>query len=197
MTRYSADLSAGSLMLVESRRIASLLLRSPSGAEWDHAIKVENILQKATPSTAIRQARLIRFRLEPLGRKAWSMVAHADREVASQTLFAAAIQHSQLLRDFVRTVLTGHHRRLDTQIHTREWEPFLAECAALDPGVLSWTPSTRAKLLQVIVRILVESGYLESSRSLRLRAPQVHPDVKHLLRELGYSGVIKTMELHP
>lgn len=193
--QYQADLSAGSLMLPESRRIAELLLRAPTDAEWDRAIKVDNILQKGTPSTAVRQARLVRLRLAPMGEAAWRLVAGGDQEVASQTLFAAAMLHSRLLRDFVRGVLVSHHRRLDQQVQPREWDGFLDECAARDPAVESWTASTRAKLLQVILRILVEAKYLESSRTLRLRSPSVHPQVRRLLQDLDHLDVISTMEL--
>lgn len=35
--QFSADLSAGSLLLAESRRIAGLLLRTPTVTEWEHA----------------------------------------------------------------------------------------------------------------------------------------------------------------
>ena len=139
MSKYQADLAAGSLMLPESRRVAALLLRAPTDAEWAHAVKVENILQKAAPSTAVRQARLIRFRLDPMGPAAWALVNAGDQEVASQTLFAAAMLHSQLLADFVRSVVVGHHRRLETQLHPREWDGFLADCAARDPSVEQWT----------------------------------------------------------
>jgi hypothetical protein len=107
-TQFSADLSAGALLLAESRRIAGLLLRTPTEAEWDHAIRVENILQKTTPSTAVRQARLIRFRLQPLCPQVWTLIADGEREVAVQLLFAAALLHSALLRDFVHTVLVDH-----------------------------------------------------------------------------------------
>lgn len=196
MGPYSADLSAGSLMIPESRRIAELLLRRPGDAEWDHAIKVENILQKATPSTAVRQARLIRLRLQTLSDRAWALVVNGDQEAAAQTLFAAAVLHSALLHDFVRSVVASHHRRLETQLSPRAWDAFLADCAARDPAVETWTVTTRVKLLQVIVRILVEARYLDSSRSLRLRSAHLHPQVRRLLQDLGHSDLITTLELH-
>ena len=101
---------------------------------------------------------------------------------------------TQLLK-ISRQFRISHHRRLDTQINVHQWEPFLADCAAVDSAVGTWTPTTRAKLLQVILRILVEVYYLESSRSLRLRAIHVHPQVKRLLHGLGHDDLIKTMEL--
>lgn len=195
MSNYHADLSAGALMLPESRRVARLLLASPTDTEWAHALRVDNILQKRTPSTAVRLARLIRSRLEPLGNTGWSMVADGDQELAMQTVFAAGLLQSELLRDFVRGVVIQHLARLETQLYPREWEMFLAECTARDPAVAAWASSTRAKLLQVILRILVEAKYLESLKSLRLRSPSIHPDVRRLLLGLGHTDLIKTMEL--
>lgn len=46
MNRYNAKISAGSLLPLESRRIAQLLLVSPDAAAWLHAIETENLLQK-------------------------------------------------------------------------------------------------------------------------------------------------------
>ena len=70
MTRYNAEISAGSLLPLESRRIAALLLTQPDAAAWQHAIEVENILQKKTPATARCQARLLQRRLTTLDARA-------------------------------------------------------------------------------------------------------------------------------
>ena len=64
MSIYNAEISAGSLMLPESRRIARLLLTHPTKEQWFEALKLDNILQKKSPATAKRQARLIRNRLD-------------------------------------------------------------------------------------------------------------------------------------
>ena len=54
-TRYNAEISAGSLMPLESKRVAALLLTKPDEAAWLDAIEVQNILQKKTPATARRR----------------------------------------------------------------------------------------------------------------------------------------------
>lgn len=196
MKQYQADLSAGSLMLPESRIVARLLMANVTDAEWDQAIRVDNLLQKGVPSTAIRQARLIRFRLEAISPSLWPLVAHGDKEAAVQALFAAALKHSELLRDFVRDVVTDHVRRLEMTIFPREWEQFLADCQARDPAVGTWSESTRRKLLQVVLRILAEARYLESTRSLRLIEPHLHPSVAKALKDAGEQRLLKLMELH-
>jgi hypothetical protein len=56
MKHFNAEISAGSLLPLESRRIARLLLSHPDSAAWQHAIEIDNILQKKTVATARRQA---------------------------------------------------------------------------------------------------------------------------------------------
>lgn len=192
---YHADLSAGSLMLPESRVIARLLSTRPTQADWEQALRVDNVLQKRAPSTAIRQARLIRFRLESLDAASWPLISEGDKEVATQTLFAASLKHSQLLRDFVRDVVAGHWRRLERTLSPKDWPPFIADCIARDASVSTWGESTLKKHLQVILRILAEARYVDSTRSLQLIAPHLNPAVKSMLRNTGDSDLIGVMEL--
>lgn len=65
---YNAEISAGSLMLRESRKIAALLRHGADEKTWHKAFYVDNILQKKVPSTARRMARLIRNRLKLMTR---------------------------------------------------------------------------------------------------------------------------------
>jgi len=192
---YQADLSAGSLMLPESRIVARLLMAGVTNVEWDRALRVDNVLQKGSPATAIRQARLIRFRLESISPSLCPLVADGDKETATQALFAAALKHSELLSDFVGTVVVDHVRRLEMTLSPREWDQFLADCQAKDPAVSTWSDSTRRKLLQVVLRILAEARLLESSRSLRLLQPHIHPSVANALKSAGEQRTLALMEL--
>lgn len=196
LKQYQADLSAGSLLLPESRIVVGLLLHGVEGAAWDHALRVDNVLQKSSPATAVRQARLIRLRLESIDSSVWSVIRDGDKETATQLLFAAALRHSELLKDFLREVVVDHVRRFEGTLSVKAWEPFLHDCAARDPAVATWSDSTRKKLLQVIVRILAEARYLESTRSLRLLHPHLHPTVRKALAEAGEGQLVPMMELH-
>ena len=196
LKQYQADLSAGSLMLRESRVIAGLLLQRPDSSAWEHALRVDNVLQKSSPATAVRQARLIRLRLESIDSSVWHAIKEGDKETATQLLFGAAVNHSELLKDFLREVVADHVRRLEPSLSVNAWEPFLHDCAARDPAVATWSNSTRKKLLQVIIRILAEARYLESTRSLRLLPPHMHPAVRQALLAAGEGQLVKIMELH-
>jgi hypothetical protein len=193
MGLYNAEISAGSLMLPESRRIARLLLTRPTPAQWDEALKGENLLQKK-PSTARRQARLIRRRLETLDEEGLQLVVEGDGELSTQVLMAAAARHSPLLSDFLRDVYIADLRRLERTLSHLQWEAFLVECEHRDPAVGAWAASTRKKLFQVIVRILAEARYLDTARHRGLTPPMLHPKTRAYLNRLGDAATLSRME---
>lgn len=195
MGRYNAEISAGSLLLPESRRIARLLLQHPTQEQWDVALKDENLLQKK-PATARRQARLIRNRLDKLDDEGLQLIADSEGEIAAQMLLVAAIRHSRLLADFLRDVYDQDLRKLEKNLSHRQWESFLEERARLDDSVEGWAASTRDKLFQVIVRILAEAKYLDSTRRMGLTPPLLHPTVISYLKRAGDSEALTCMEFH-
>jgi hypothetical protein len=193
MGLYNAEISAGSLMLPESRRIARLLLQHPTEAQWDAALKDENLLQKK-PATARRQARLIRNRLDTLDDEGLQMIVDGDGEIASQLLLVASIRHSRLLADFLREVYGEDLRKLERTLSHRQWDSFMEERGRLDDSIEGWAVSTCEKLFQVIVRILAEAKYLDSTRKMGLTPPLLHPSVINYLKRAGDSATLSCME---
>jgi uncharacterized membrane protein YeiB len=191
---YNAELSAGSLMPLESRRIAALLLTHPTAEQWDSALKNDNLLQKKTMATARRQSRLIRNRLQTLDDQGLELIANGGQEVCLQMLFVAALKHSQLLADFLRTVYAERLRGMETHLAAKDWESFLIECNHRDEAVLAWSDSTKAKLFQVLVRVLAEAKYLESTRGMKLTPQSVHPDVVRYLKTRNETKLLALME---
>jgi hypothetical protein len=192
---YHAQIAAGSLLLKESREIARLLLENLDEEGWHRAIVVDNVLQKKSPASARRMARLIRNRLEPLRLELWHLVLDQDREITTQALLVASIKHSRLLRDFLDQVVREHYRTFKRQLALSDWRTFLAECAARDPAVATWTESTQKKLGQVVFRILAEAGYLESTRTMKLSPIRVHPKVRIYLLDHHEKDLLRCMEI--
>ena len=181
-------------MLPESRKLARVLLQHPSEEAWFEALKHDNVLQKKTPATARRQARLIRNRLDTLDDAGWQLIAEGDKEVSTQMLLAASIKHSRLLGDFLQDVYAQQLRRLEHSLNPRSWDAFLIECAHRDAAVSTWADSTKKKLFQVTVRILAEAGYLDSTRKMNLTPPMLHPTVVTYLKHLGDRQTLTCME---
>jgi hypothetical protein len=96
--RYRGDITAGSLKVTESRRIADVLLHQVDAAGWADAIVQRNILQARSPATAQRLAKLIRSRLESMGPDMWKLVRDGKGLVATHAIFAAAVKQSKFPR---------------------------------------------------------------------------------------------------
>lgn len=194
MTRYNAEIYVGALLPLESRRIARLLLTEPDQRAWTHAIEIENILQKRTAATAVRQARLLRRRLTTLDAEGWKLIAERESEVVIQMLMAAAVKHSLLLGDFLLRVYANRQRRLEPALARSDWQDFLAECEHHDASLAEWPQSTKNKMLQVILRILVEAKYIDSSKSMKLTPQSLHPDVRRYLSTHNETYVLDCLE---
>ena len=194
MTRYNAEIYVGALLPLESRRIARLLLIESDQLVWTHAIEIENILQKRTAATAARQARLLRRRLTTLDAEGWEMIAERESEVVIQMLMAAAVKHSFLLGDFLLGVYADRQRRLEPALARSDWQDFLAECEHHDASLAGWPQSTKNKMLQVILRILVEAKYIDSSKSMKLTPQSLHPDVRRYLSTHNETYVLDCLE---
>lgn len=170
-----------------------MILEQPTPQQWESALKNENLLQKS-PATARRQARLIRNRLVTLDEAGLKLIVGGEGELSRQILFAATVRHSRLLSDFLRDVYRADLRRLEKTLSYRQWDAFLVECQHRDQSVGSWAESTRRKLFQVIVRILAEAKYLNSSRQMGLTPPMLHPKAIAYLQHLGDSETLARME---
>jgi Putative inner membrane protein (DUF1819). len=169
-------------------------LTHPDDNAWRRALIEDNLLQKKAPATALRQASLIRKRLNTLDESAWDMIANCEHDVAIQLLLVAAIRHSQLLADFIKDVYMDHQRRLNLALSSNDWEVFLTECAHRDSSVTRWSVSTQAKLFQVILRILKEAKYLESTRSMKLTPQSLHSEVQRYLSAQNDYSLVELLE---
>ena len=83
---------------------------------------------------------------------------------------------------------------MDLALSPGDWDGFLIECMHRDSTVSQWAASTQTKLFQVILRILVEAKYLESTRSMKLTPQSLHPDVRRYLSGQGDTALIKLLE---
>jgi len=122
------------------------------------------------------------------------MIASREAEVSIQLLLAGAIKHSQLLGDFLRSAYAQQQRRYEATLSGKDWQDFLEESAHHDPAVRGWSVATKSKLFEVTIRVLVESRYLDATRTKKLTPHSVHPAVARYLSENNDSYVLQCME---
>jgi succinate dehydrogenase flavin-adding protein (antitoxin of CptAB toxin-antitoxin module) len=193
--KYNGEIVAGSLLTMESRKIASLLLDNANPDAWHQAIVIDNILQKRSPATAKRQARLIKNRLSLMKPELWDIIVRGSSDETVQALLAAAIKHSPLLGDFMDTVIRQHWRTFIKKLDDKNWKDFINTCVQVDPGIEQWTASTLAKLRQVIFRIFAESKYIDNTKNLNLLPVLVIPEIRRYLLKNSEHCILHCMEV--
>jgi Putative inner membrane protein (DUF1819) len=192
-SRYRADIGGGTLMLLESRKIATLLLEGVSDTEWRHAIEVENVLQKTSTAAAKRIASLIRARLETMQKDIWSIVRDGARDAAMQATFVTAVKHSPLLGDFVDLIVRERFRGFQDTLPKSLWPEYLEICRSRAPDMPLWKDSTAKKLGEHVYRILSEVGVLTDTKTYRLRRLSVQGQITESLKAHGEGYVLRCL----
>ena len=195
--RYRADITAGALKLPESRVIADLLLREVDADGWKDAIVTKNVLQARNPATASRLTKLIRGRLEPMGPDLWTLVRDANRGIATQAAFAAAVKHSHLLGDFLEIAVAEQYRRFSTALTNKLWEDYLEGCRERDCGMRLWSETTRRRLRSSVFQMLAQAGYIENTRGLKLQSVHIADQVLRYLKTNNETYVLRCIQVAP
>lgn len=192
---YKANITAGALLVPESRKIADLMLRNVSQAEWKDAIEQKNILQKLSVSSSKRVAAHIRSRLELMTPELWKMVRDGDAVLATQALFASAIKHCWILGDYLDLVVREQFRKLEDKLTPALWDEFIVSCKQRDTLMEDFPPSTAKKMRSVVHKILVEAGYLQSAYDWRLKKIEIVPEIKGYLERNNEEYVRKCIQV--
>lgn len=193
--KYKADIAGGSLKLQESRIIAGLLLDEVSPQEWKQAIEGDNVLQKRSPGTAMRQASLLRSRLMTMRPGLWKLVRDGSKETATHALFAAAIKHSPLLAAFLDHVVREQFRTFKHDLPRRLWTQFVEHLQDQDPAMPVWNESTVNKLGDSVFQILKEVGFIVDTKNYLLQPIQFSSEVLAYLRDNNEQYVVERMQV--
>ena len=191
---YKADIAGGSLKLYESRIIANLLIERCSPSGWKRAIEVENVLQKTSPGTAKRQASLIRARLNTMPADHWILVRDGSKPLATQAVFAAAIAHSPLLRDFLTLNVRDRFRTGSLALARHHWRNYVEACRERDLEMSVWTQSTTDKLGDSVFQILAEVGMLSEGAKPLLQPVHYQSEILSYLKIHKFDEVLRAMQ---
>lgn len=181
--RYSGNITGGSLLIRESRIVASLLLDGSEESDARRAILSKNLFQNNSPATTEKYCRLIFSRLAHLSRPQLQLVAGDDETASALALLTANLKAYQIVADFMSEVVAAKAASSEPKLTAADWGHFLEQRGSLDPEVEKWTESTRRKVGQVIIRMLAEAGYLDSTRKRNIQFPRVPEKLKASLED--------------
>jgi len=191
---YIGDLNGGSLLIAETRIIAEILQKKLPENEWKQLIIDDNVLQKKSSQTAIRFARVIRSRLETMGDNFIQTLLEVPERAYIQLLMAAFMVQSPVIVDFMRECLAEARRTYKLDISTDAWDHFIDDRMRVIPELASYSESTMKKMGCNVIKALVDTGYLSSTRQRKIQAVYLFPEVKELLIQINREELIPVME---
>ena len=192
--QYVRDLTGGGLLLAESRLVAETLLQALPEKDWNHLFTDENILKKNSPHTAIRYARTIKRRLEPLGVEFVEAVLHASESGYKQLLILSLMIHTPALSDFMHYTVAETKRVYKPNLAVDAWDTFLFDRSRILPGLNDLSEPTLHKSGSNIIRSLVEADYLDNNKTRRLQPVYVIPETLVWLKKFNRLELEAIME---
>lgn len=168
---YSFSFLTGALYLSESLAVAELMRVHRDWSEVVRRANEDNLLRQRATASRTRLLREIRYRLEQFVPKELDFFCQADRRDQRQLLFIAICQRFRFIREFVEEVLRPKALALDNQLYPTDFARFFDRKGADAPEIDGLTDKSRAKVKQVLIRMLAEAGLLDSTASQRIQRP--------------------------
>lgn len=179
---YKMSFSTGGLFLNESLAVARLHF---GGESWDATLRRALTEGTASLPKAASQRRTLREIVNRLSAltaiEREFLLNDADRSDQQALLWLATCRAYRFVREFGIEVLRERYLSFQLDLPLVSFDTLLAAKAEWDEGLDGISPSTRAKLRQVLFRIMREASVI--SHDNRILSAYVSPRLKALLEE--------------
>jgi hypothetical protein len=165
---YSFSFTAGALLATESLKVTESFLRLKDWIATQNVVMGDNVLMKKTSAASIRFYREIEPRLKALTPEELGYLADATSQEQRQLLFVAVCKVYSFIYDFVVEVVRPKVLLFDHQLRNSDYEKFLSAKELSHPEIAALTDKSRAKVRQVLFRILADAGLLNSTTDLQI-----------------------------
>ncbi len=183
---YSAAITREQFLFYETRTTAQLLIEGNSKDEVIQKIVDENLFQYPTERSVRKIASACIRRLEALEDDSLvQAIANQPSDVAKQICLYAMMRQYRLVWDFMITVIGEKYRKLDSSFGKADLNAFFMRLQEQDDWVAVWSDSTIIKLKQVLLKLLVENEYLNSTNADRINPVIIYPVLESAIRAAG------------
>lgn len=160
---YNGSLTAEQFLFYEIRIAARLYLDGKTIEEAIEEIKKDNLFQYPTEREVSRMARACYKRLNALNNEDLVReLASAPVSVAKQINLYAIMKYNRLVWEFMIQVVGEKYRNQDFAFSRKDINAFLTRLQAQDDSVAAWSEGTIKKIMSVLVRMLIETEYLDN-----------------------------------
>ncbi|CAK7023852.1 MAG: hypothetical protein EUB_02249 [Eubacterium sp.] len=166
---YNGSLTAEQFLFYEIRIAAKMYLDGKKIEVAVEEIKKDNLFQYPTERQVSRLARACYKRIDALGNEGLVReLAYAPSEIAKQINLYAIMRYNRLVWEFMVSLIGEKFRNQDFSFSQRDINAFFTRLQAQDDSVASWSEGTVKKIKSVLVRMLIETEYLNDRKDTTL-----------------------------
>lgn len=181
---YNGSLTREQFLFSEMRITAQLMNTGISDDEIIDTIISNNLFQFPTERMIKNLARVCVRRLHLLNStELIAAIANSSVEIGKQIVLYAMMRDSRLMADFMITVVGEKYRTKDMTFGDIDLNVFFIRLQEQDEKVASWSESTVKKIKQVMKKVLVENGYLDTTRSKGLNPILIESVLENAIRD--------------
>ena len=165
----SGQLTREQFLFYEMRTTAKLMVEGLDDGEVVKRIVDDNLFQYPTEKSLASISKACIARLYALGdRDLITAITTQPMDTAKQICLYAMMKMYRLVWDFMLTVIGEKYRLQEFSFGKKDINIFFMQLQEQDDFVSAWSDSTIKKIRQVLIKILVENGYLDHIKSEHL-----------------------------
>lgn len=183
---YKGSITAEQFLFYEMRLLASMYLNQISLEDIITRVNDDNLFQYPTEREVTRMARVCYKRLEDLSNENLIReLAQGPIDLAKQINLYALMRHNLIVREFMINVVGEKFRSQDFFLSRADVMAYMTELQQRDERVGGWSHATINKIVQVLRRILLETGYIDEIDSEDLIPVFISEELLQGIRDLG------------
>ena len=191
LTQYKASITREKFMFFEMRATAKLLMEGLSEEKAIERIIVENLFQYPTDKQSRTHAIACIKRLRNLEDiNLIEAIASKPSDTAKQICLYAMMKFNRLVWDFMVTVIGEKYRTNNLTFSKMDLNVYFIRLQEQIDSVSAWSADTVAKAKQVLLRILVENEYLDSTKADHLNPVWLDSELENAIRSHGDEAVL-------
>lgn len=181
---YKAGITREQFLFHEMRTTAKLMNKGFDDEAIVNEIIEDNLFQYPTEKMIKNIAKVCVARLHTINDKNLiEIIANGSAESAKQICLYAMIKYYRIVWEFMTTVIAEKFKLKDLSYSRKDINIFFTRLQEQSDIVASWSDSTIGKIKQVLTKMLVDNGYLDSTKSETLNPVLIDLDLKNVLEE--------------
>lgn len=179
---YTASFTREQFLFHEMRTVAQLILEDKTDEEIIETVFEENLFQYPTEKSVKRMTKNCLKRLHLLDDiQLIDIIANGASDSAKQVCLYAMMNQYRVIFEFLTSVIGEKYRLKDFSFSKRDINVFFTRLQEQSDVVASWSDSTINKLKQVLMKMLVDTDYLDNTRAETLNTVLIDYDLKNIL----------------